>query len=129
MEIAPYGSWQSPLDLVSVFEQPSPAQFPAYYRGRCYWVEARAREGGRVVLIQRDANVELLRTAQCAAEGVEEKELCSTDRLLRELVVGELVRPRGKMPGGKISVLLGSVVTGHDAILSSSWRMCQAVTR
>ena len=54
MRVAPYGSWQSPLDLVSVFEQPSPPQFPAFYRGRYYWIEARAREGGRVVLIQRD---------------------------------------------------------------------------
>jgi hypothetical protein len=54
MGVAPYGSWQSPLDLVSVFEQPSPPQFPAFYRGRYYWIEARAREGGRVVLIQRD---------------------------------------------------------------------------
>ena len=52
--IAHYGSWQSPLDLQTLFEQPSAPRYPVFYRGRYYWIEARAREGGRLVLIQRE---------------------------------------------------------------------------
>lgn len=52
--IAAYGSWQSPIDPVVLFEQPSAPQYPVFYRGRYYWVEARARENGRLVLVQLD---------------------------------------------------------------------------
>ncbi|MDJ0958009.1 MAG: prolyl oligopeptidase family serine peptidase [Arenicellales bacterium] len=54
MKIAPYGSWQSPLNVKLLFEQPSAPMYPQYYRGRYYWVEARAREGGRSVLVRRN---------------------------------------------------------------------------
>ena len=75
-------------------------------------------------VIQSDANIGLLGSAQRAAEGVEEKELCGVNRLLREFVVSEIARPRGKMPGGKVSMLLGGVVTGHEVILSCSRSAC-----
>ena len=50
LKTAPYGAWQSPLNVKSLFEQPSSPMYPQYYQGRYYWVEARAKEGGRLVL-------------------------------------------------------------------------------
>lgn len=51
--LAPYGSWRSPLDLERLFAQPSPPLYPRHHRGCLYWVEARAAEGGRSVLVAR----------------------------------------------------------------------------
>ena len=56
VKTAPYGHWQSPLDLTALFERPSPPMFPQYYQGCYYWVEARAKEGGRLVLIRMSAD-------------------------------------------------------------------------
>ncbi len=53
---APYGAWPSPIDLRALFERPSVPACPAYYRGQVYWLEARAAEGGRLVLMRRDAD-------------------------------------------------------------------------
>ncbi len=53
---APYGTWKSPVDIRQIFEKsPSPA-YPAWYRGALYWLEARPGEGGRQVLMRRDAD-------------------------------------------------------------------------
>ncbi len=52
--IAAYGTWESPLDLRQMFEQPSAPMYPCTYRGRLYWIEARAQEGGRLVLVRRE---------------------------------------------------------------------------
>jgi len=51
--IAPYGHWESPLDLRKMFERPSAPQHPALHNGDYYWIEARADEGGRLVLMQQ----------------------------------------------------------------------------
>ena len=51
--VAPYGKWTSPLDLKNLFDRPSPPLYPRYYRGELYWIEARASEGGRLVLMRR----------------------------------------------------------------------------
>ncbi|MDH3637140.1 MAG: prolyl oligopeptidase family serine peptidase [Gammaproteobacteria bacterium] len=53
-QIAPYGAWRSPIDLLALFERPSSPVYPAYYQGRLYWLEARAKEGGRLVLMRRE---------------------------------------------------------------------------
>lgn len=53
---APYGSWQTPLDLNLLFERASSPLYPHYYQGQYYWLEARAREGGRLVLIRLNAD-------------------------------------------------------------------------
>lgn len=52
--IAAYGTWASPLDLKRMFEQPSAPMYPCAYRGRIYWIEARAQESGRLVLVRRE---------------------------------------------------------------------------
>ena len=52
LQTTPYGLWQSPLDLTLLFEKPSPPMYPQYYQGCYYWIEARAKEGGRLVLIR-----------------------------------------------------------------------------
>lgn len=54
--IAPYGSWLSPLDLRALFEKPSSPLYPVSYRGRYFWIEARAVEGGRLVLIRQNTD-------------------------------------------------------------------------
>ncbi len=54
--VAPYGKWTSPLDLKKLFDRPSPPLYPRYYCGDLYWVEARASEGGRLVLMRRGKN-------------------------------------------------------------------------
>lgn len=56
VKTAPYGSWESPLDLTALFERPSPPMFPQRYRGQHYWIEARAKEGGRLVLVRLNAD-------------------------------------------------------------------------
>lgn len=49
--VAPYGTWTSPLDLARVFRQPSAPLYPVQHGDTLYWVEARAAEGGRLVLM------------------------------------------------------------------------------
>lgn len=51
VKTAPYGSWQSPLDLTLLFEKPSAPMYPTYYRDRYYWIESRPKEGGRSILV------------------------------------------------------------------------------
>jgi poly(3-hydroxybutyrate) depolymerase len=54
MIIAPYGTWKSPVDPVALFERPSAPQHPVARGDRYFWVEARASEGGRTVLIRQE---------------------------------------------------------------------------
>ena len=54
VKTAPYGAWRSPLNMKLLFEQPSSPMYPQYYQGRYYWIEERAREGGRLVLVRLD---------------------------------------------------------------------------
>ena len=52
--VAPFGTWSSPVDPTALFERPSTPQYPACCGGRYYWIEARALEGGRTVLVRRE---------------------------------------------------------------------------
>ena len=56
IKTAPYGAWQSPLDMRLLFEQPSAPMYPQYYQGQYFWIEARAIEGGRLVLVRLNAD-------------------------------------------------------------------------
>lgn len=51
---AHYGTWKTPIDLSALFEKPSSPRYPTYYQGQVYWLEARAKEGGRLVLMRRE---------------------------------------------------------------------------
>lgn len=51
---APYGFWTGLFDVKTLFEKPATPMYPCAHQGRVYWLEARAEEGGRVVLMQRD---------------------------------------------------------------------------
>jgi len=52
--VAPHGKWISPLELDDLFTRPSPPLYPRAYKDHLYWIEARAKEGGRQVLIRRE---------------------------------------------------------------------------
>ncbi len=52
---APYGTWKSPIDIKQLFEKPASPAYPTRYRDSLYWVEAKPKEGGRSVLMRRDA--------------------------------------------------------------------------
>lgn len=53
---APYGTWRSPIDAETLFNRPSSPRYPQWHDGCLYWLEARAREGGRIVLMRRAAS-------------------------------------------------------------------------
>ena len=49
-----YGFWRCPVDVSDLFAKPSSPQFLEYRAGSCFWVESRADEGGRTVVVRRD---------------------------------------------------------------------------
>jgi len=51
---APYGFWSGLFDVKALFEKPPTPAYPRAHGGRFHWLETRAEEGGRVVLMQRD---------------------------------------------------------------------------
>lgn len=51
---APYGFWTGLFDVKALFEKPAIPTHPVRHHGCTYWLEARAGEGGRVVLMERD---------------------------------------------------------------------------
>lgn len=51
---APYGFWTGLFDVRALFEKPPTPMYPQMHGGRMYWLETRAEEGGRIVLMQRD---------------------------------------------------------------------------
>lgn len=51
---APYGFWTGLFDVKALFEKPPTPMYPLPHGGRFYWLETRAEEGGRIVLMQRD---------------------------------------------------------------------------
>ncbi|HSH42373.1 MAG TPA: prolyl oligopeptidase family serine peptidase, partial [Arenicellales bacterium] len=53
---APYGFWTGLFDVGALFEKPPTPMYPLAHGGLLYWLETRAEEGGRVVLMQRDAS-------------------------------------------------------------------------
>ena len=53
---APYGSWPSPMSAAMLVEGAARIDGVALDRdGSLYWIEARPSEGGRVVIVRRDA--------------------------------------------------------------------------
>lgn len=53
MQTKPYGFWESPLAPANLFQRPSSPMLPAYHAGAIYWLQARAAEGGRIVLMRK----------------------------------------------------------------------------
>lgn len=53
---APYGSWTGLFDIKALFEKPATPAYPVKHDGRIYWLEARPEEGGRAVLMRREAS-------------------------------------------------------------------------
>jgi dipeptidyl aminopeptidase/acylaminoacyl peptidase len=53
MEIAPYGSWTSPITLDALVEQSAGFGFPLATSRFTYWSERRPADGGRVVLMRQ----------------------------------------------------------------------------
>jgi dipeptidyl aminopeptidase/acylaminoacyl peptidase len=53
VKTASHGFWSGLFDVRALFEKPSTPMYPAGDGAAVYWLEARAEEGGRVVLMQR----------------------------------------------------------------------------
>jgi len=51
---APYGSWDSPITIPMLTEAGVPLDGVASDGGSIYWIESRAREGGRSAIVRRD---------------------------------------------------------------------------
>ncbi|HLI44989.1 MAG TPA: prolyl oligopeptidase family serine peptidase [Acidimicrobiales bacterium] len=51
-DVAPYGSWRSPVTLDLLVEQVVRLSYPAESAGHAYWVEGRPAEGGRQVIVR-----------------------------------------------------------------------------
>jgi len=57
--IAPYGSWKSPITSDLIVSGSVGLSQPASFDGDVYWVEMRPTEGGRNVIVRRRANGEV----------------------------------------------------------------------
>ena len=58
-EVAPYGSWRSPIDPASIARGGRRLGFPELAAdGAVWWLEGRAAEGGRSALMRRPAGGE-----------------------------------------------------------------------
>ena len=53
-ERAAYGTWESPFSLEELFSRPSSPMYPQWHGGHVYWLESRAQEGGRFVLVRQE---------------------------------------------------------------------------
>ncbi|MDA8021384.1 MAG: S9 family peptidase, partial [Gammaproteobacteria bacterium] len=51
----PGGLWRSPMRPEELLARPSAPSYPFRHRGRLHWLEARAKEGGRVALMRAPA--------------------------------------------------------------------------
>jgi hypothetical protein len=52
----PYGSWRSPITSDLIVEGSVGLSQPTFDRNDIYWVELRPKEGGRNVIVKRDAH-------------------------------------------------------------------------
>jgi dipeptidyl aminopeptidase/acylaminoacyl peptidase len=55
-EIRSYRDWQASLDPRQLYSQPPAPQYPSEYQGYLYYLEQRAAEGGRSVLVRQLAD-------------------------------------------------------------------------
>ncbi|MEE8481926.1 MAG: hypothetical protein V3S12_01105, partial [Acidiferrobacterales bacterium] len=52
-EIAPFGSWQSPISAKMIAGETIGLDQPRLANGSCYWIEKRPTEAGRQVIVQQ----------------------------------------------------------------------------
>ena len=50
--LAPFGGWRSPISAATVAAGSTPLSFPRIANGNLYWLEGRASEGGRIVIVR-----------------------------------------------------------------------------
>jgi hypothetical protein len=55
LNIAPYGSWKSPITSDLIVEGSVGLSQPSFDGDNIYWLELRPKEGGRNVIVKRDA--------------------------------------------------------------------------
>ncbi len=58
-QIAPYGTWRSPITSELIVRGAVGLNMLALDRADCYWIEVRAAEGGRSVIVRRAADGEM----------------------------------------------------------------------
>ncbi|MCB1692895.1 MAG: hypothetical protein KDI19_09020, partial [Pseudomonadales bacterium] len=56
MTFAPYGSWKSPVTTDLIVAGSIGVSSPCFAGGIQYWAESRPQEGGRIVVVRRDAD-------------------------------------------------------------------------
>jgi dipeptidyl aminopeptidase/acylaminoacyl peptidase len=68
-QIAPYGSWKSPITSTLIVSGSIGLSQPLFDGGDIYWIEMRPTEGGRSVIVKRDAtgNLTDVNPAPCNA--------------------------------------------------------------
>ncbi len=49
--IRPYGLWESPLSIESIFNQPSTPQYPFRHQGKLFWIQSLPEQQGRTGLM------------------------------------------------------------------------------
>jgi dipeptidyl aminopeptidase/acylaminoacyl peptidase len=55
-EIAPFGSWQSPISATLIAGDAIGLDQPHLANGKCYWIEKRPVEAGRQVIVKRETD-------------------------------------------------------------------------
>ena len=53
---APYGSWKSPITTDLIVAETIGIGGQQFHKGELFWAELRPQEGGRLVLVRRDAD-------------------------------------------------------------------------
>ena len=51
--VAPYGAWTSPITTELITGRRTPVSDPSFDGEDVYWLESRAEEGGRSVVVRR----------------------------------------------------------------------------
>ncbi len=51
-QVAPFGTWQSPISIETIFNQPSAPAYPFRWCGDLFWLQALPDDGGRIVLMR-----------------------------------------------------------------------------
>src|SRR5215470_385047 len=55
-QVAPYGTWASPITATDVASEDARPGWPGWVSGDLWWTESRPNEGGRVTLMRRRAS-------------------------------------------------------------------------
>ena len=64
-QLRPFGSWQSPISIETIFNQPAPPTYPFRHRGILHWLQALPQQGGRIALMRQAGGEEDQAAVEC----------------------------------------------------------------